>query len=110
MFNISTTATTTIISLCTVAGVLLHDTRLNSAVTLTLPITVSDYEMGGRLAHLTGDFHVHNERLSLSQVIRDVNGQTPRMQPRLTEDKKYTLQKRVMKGHHSFDSYSLPEA
>lgn len=97
------------LSLVTVAGVLVHDTRIDKATTtaLTLPIALVAVDAASKLTALSGDPHTHSERGSLSQAMRGIGGGTPRIQPR-DDDKKYHLQKKVAKGFHSFDGYYLP--
>ena len=89
-------------------GVVVHDTKIDQFTTayLTPPAVVSSYE--GRIVLKKSDPHTHSERVSLSEFVRGMATNNPRLQPRLSDDKKYTLQKKVMKGHHPFDNYFLP--
>lgn len=98
-----------IMSLSTVTGVLVHDTRIDKAMVtaLALPAAIVSVDSSSKLAGLSGDLHTHAERTSLSQAVHDLKGQTPRIVPR-NEDKKHTLPKFVAKGHHAFDNYNLP--
>lgn len=95
-----------IISLITAAGVV-HDMRIDRVAAIALPTTVISSQPGDRLGGPEINTHVA-ERSSIAQAIRDLEVATPRIQPR-TEDKKHLLQARVVRGHHAFDHYYLPE-
>lgn len=95
-------------SLTTLSGVVIHDTKIDqfTSTYLAPPAVVASYE--GRTAIKQSDPHTHSERVSLSQFVRGMAANNPRLQPRVGEEKKYALQKKVMKGQHPFDNYSLP--
>ncbi len=95
------------LSLSTATGVLLHDTKLDKAAALA-PAMASSFDSANRTTKLIGDPHTHAERGSLSQAVRDLKAQNPRVQPRSTEDKKHLMQKNTPRGYHSFDSYNTP--
>lgn len=99
-----------LVSISTATGVFMHDMSLDklTSTALALPSVMANYEANGHVVHFGGDLHPHVERLSLSQAVNDLKGQNPRIQPRLSDDKKHLLQKRVMRGHHPFDNYNLP--
>ena len=101
--------TTIFVSISTATGVFVHDTHIDkaAATALTAPAVMA-YEANTKQMSLIPDLHTHSERGSLSQAVHDLKTQNPRIQPRATEDKKHLLQKRVAKGHHAFDNYSLP--
>lgn len=96
------------ITLSTMFGVLIHDTKFDQFTTtlLAVPAIMATYE-GVAGAIKMGDPHTHTERVSISQLGRSVTMQNPRVQPR-DDNKKYRLEKRVVKGHHPFDNYNLP--
>ena len=98
-----------LITLSTLLGVVVHDTKVDQLATkvLSVPNAIVNYE-GVNHAIKFSDEHTHTERISLSEVVRSVNSDVPRIQPRMTSDKKYRLQKNVVRGHHAFDNYSLP--
>ncbi|MFZ2835726.1 hypothetical protein D3C85_220780 [compost metagenome] len=95
------------LSLSTATGVLLHDTKLDKAASLA-PALSAGLDAADRSIKLAGDPHTHAERGSLSQAVRDIKSQNPRVQPRTTEDKKHLMQKNAPRGYHSFDSYNTP--
>jgi hypothetical protein len=110
MFTSFINPTAILISLCTASGVLLHDMRIDKAMTTALaaPSNQAVYETGSKLVNFTTDLHTHTERSSFSQAVHDLNTQTPRVQPRNMEDRKHLLPKYAARGHHAFDNYNLP--
>jgi hypothetical protein len=98
-----------LVSFSTLFGVIIHDTKVDqlTAAFLATPAIVASYE-GVTGAIKNTDPHTHVERMSLSQYVRGMSSDNPRIQPRLSNEKKYMLQKNVMKGHHPFDNYFLP--
>lgn len=96
-----------LISVSTLFGVVVHDTRFDKFATafLAVPVIVASYE-GADILLKTND-HTHTERVSVSQFARSFAQETPRTQAR-QDDKRYRLEKNVVKGHHPFDNYSLP--
>lgn len=99
-----------ILALSTASGVLVHDMRLDRAAlaSQSLPPPPATFDAPNKLGGLGLDQHTHVERQTFSQAVRDWQGKTPRLQPRVLEDKKHLLQKRVAKGQHAFDSYHVP--
>lgn len=99
--------TAMVISLVTASGIFLHDTRIDKAATtaFTNPAIILTDSMS--MDKLNWDAHVHQERTSISQMIREVENTTPRIQPR-NDNKKHLLQNRVSRGHHPFDHYNIP--
>lgn len=97
-----------IVSISTLVGVVIHDTKIDQLTTTYLAPPAITASAEGRTVIKKSDPHTHSERVSLSQFVRGMAANNPRIQPRLADDKKYTLQKKVMKGHHAFDNYSLP--
>lgn len=97
-----------LISLVTASGIFLHDTRIDKAATtaFTNPaIILTDANSTDKL--MNWDAHAHEERSSFSQMIREVENTTPRIQPR-DDHKKHLLPNRVARGHHPFDNYNIP--
>lgn len=101
---------TIFVSLSTATGVLMHDTRLDKVATSAIaPFSATaNYEGNTKVVNFASDLHTHSERTSLTQAVHDLKTQSPRIQPRSSEDKKHMLQKHVARGHHAFDSYNLP--
>jgi hypothetical protein len=106
MFNIVlTTPISALISLAALAGVTLHDTRVDKLATALsgIPAMMTTTENGSKV--ITNDPHTHVERVSLS----DNFSAEPRISPR-SEHKKHLMQKNVPRGAHRFDGYNLPQA
>lgn len=99
-----------ILSLSTATGVMVHDMRLDKAATtaLALPVSLTTYDGPGKLGNLGVDQHTHVERQAFLQSVSVFQGKNPSVPPRVIEDKKHLLQKRIVRGHHAFDNYSLP--
>ena len=100
------------ISLSTATGVLVHDMRIDKATmaALAAPSAISSYQASTKLVNFSTDSHTHVERTSLNQALQDLRMQSPKIQPRTSEDKKHLMQKNVARGHHAFDNYNLPLA
>lgn len=100
-FTLKTTIIPAAISLMTLIGVVIHDTLLDrvAVTTLGLPAVIAAYGAAENTLKANGA-HTHIERASFHQ--------TPRVTPRALDDKKYLLARKVAKGHHPFDNYSLP--
>ena len=98
-----------LVTLSTLLGIVVHDTKVDqlAARVLSVPAVVVSHE-GVNPVIKFSDVNTHAERISLSEVVRNINSDVPRIQPRTTDDKKYRLQKNVVRGHHAFDNYSLP--
>lgn len=98
------------LSLSTLLGVIVHDTRIDKAasVALALPAALASYDGSAKLVHAS-DFHTHVERISFAQAAH-IFSVSPSLQPRVHEDKRHLLQQNVPKGHHPFDNYTLPLA
>ena len=93
---------TVALTLSTMVGVFVHDMKIDQFTTTLLAapaIAVAAIQMT--------DPHTHPETVSVSQLGRTMSNKNPRLQPR-NDDKKYNLEKKVMKGRHPFDNYSLP--
>ena len=108
MFNLLINSLAILTSFGTATGVLIHDMHIDQAAsTLAMPVAMASTDTT-KTVSLGGADHTHVERTSLSQTVNALRMANPRLQPRASEDKKYLLQKRVMRGHHPFDSYYLP--
>lgn len=104
MFNTTFTAPISLfVSLAALAGVAVHDTKIDRLATTFagIPAMMSHAENGPK--GLSNDAHTHVERVSLNES----RSSTPRLAPR-SDLKKHLMQKNVPKGHHAFDNYSLP--
>jgi hypothetical protein len=100
------------LSLSTMFGVVIHDTKIDqlTGTMLAVPAIIATYEGVGAVHALQpSNPHTHSEQLSLSQAVRNLAMQSPRMQPRSADDRKHLLQRNVMRGYHPFDNYYLPE-
>lgn len=106
MFPLFTSTTSVIISLLTLGGVFLHDTRLDKAAVLATVPVQAQYVSPSK-AVLQGDAHTHVERSSFSQAMRSYQTSTPGVQPR-NDERRHLVQRNVPKGHHAFDNYNLP--
>lgn len=98
------------LSLSTATGVLVHDMRIDkvAAAALAAPVIVAGYQAHMQLVNFATDLHTHSEGNSLSQAVNDLRAQSPRVQPRSNDEKKYMTQKNFGFGHEPFDSYRLP--
>lgn len=104
MYNLAlTTPISLFVSLAALAGVMLHDTKLDKlAVSIVgAPSVVSKAENGRKA--ITNDTHTHVERVGM----KNMNTSQPRIMPR-NEQKKHLLQKSSPKGTHVTDGYRLP--
>lgn len=100
------------LSLSTATGVLVHDTRVDKAAmaALSTPSVAGSGQADSKLVNMSGDAHTHTERHSLSQAVRDLKADNPRVHPRANADKKYLSQKNLGLGHNPFDGYATPLA
>ena len=98
---------TLLISLTAVAGVFMHDTRIDKALitAITEPSITSDYR-SEPVKLLSIDQHVHAERASFSSAA-SLNSVQPATQPRNGDDKKYIAARRLM-GNSNGHEYSWP--
>lgn len=100
-------------SLSTATGVFVHDTKLDKATMTAIAApaaTVGVMAAGASAMHLSGDFHTHAERISLSQSVKDLNNQNPRIQPRSDKDRKNMKGKTDEDRQKLFDNNILPLA
>jgi hypothetical protein len=106
MFNAILNPLAVLMSFSTATGVLVHDMHIDQAASaLAMPAQMASIDTT-KSVNLGGADHTHVERASLSQSLH-LHAANQSIQPR-SEDKKYLLQKRVMRGHHAFDNYNLP--
>jgi len=98
------------VSFSTLFGVVFHDTHIDkySPAMLGVPSIMIAHSDADAALKLSSEAHTHTERVSLNAAVRNFTNENPRIQPRLSNEKKYVLQKNVMKGHHAFDNYYLP--
>lgn len=98
-----------LVSLTTATGVFVHDSNIDKVTShvLSMPSVVANVDGSPADTRLGNTLHNHVERVSFSQVIRDLGTSSPRIQPRV-EDKKYVSQKNAIRGDFLFDNYSLP--
>lgn len=86
-------------SLSTLGGSFVHGTHIDSAATVAATANISSHA-------LVSENHTHVERVS--GAARSTSSSDSRIAPRESKYRKYLLQNRVARGHHSFDSYYLP--
>ncbi len=94
------------LALITALGILVHETKIDKATAISIAIPAALASITG-IPKLAGEGHNHVERASMANAARYMNGGTPRIQPR-DDNKKFTLQKNVVKGVHAFDGYYMP--
>ena len=89
-------------------GIVLHDTHLDEATSLAiaLPVAFIGMEISSAI-QLSGADHTHEERVSLSQAIRDLHKGAPRVQPR-EEHRRYVVRRNMGKAGHQHGDYILP--
>jgi hypothetical protein len=110
MFEIILSPLAILLSLCTSTGILLHETKMDKVAALTVfssSVTASQPVIEGSLPKLETTPHTHVERTSLNNASSELRNNTPNTAPR-RDDKRYRLQKKVTRGVHVFDSYSMP--
>lgn len=99
------------IALLTLAGIAVHDTKIDALTkfAIALPVVVATYEGAQALTllGLGGDPHTHVERASGERASKDASGM-PRVTPRQNEDKKYRLNKAKQGNNPPFDDYGFP--
>ncbi len=96
-----------ILTFSTATGLFVHDMHIDTAAAaLSIPAATPTYD-AVKMAGF-GDSHTHVERGAMAQAVIDLQGQNPRIQSRIAEDKKHLMQKRAVRGYHAFDSYNLP--
>ena len=99
-----TLLTPVFISLTTLAGVALHETKLDKLALTTMAIPVTASITTPSVRTMTGDPHTHVERVSVNSEVRSAS---PMLAPRYGEQKRHLMQKGVPRGYHRFDHYSL---
>ena len=105
MKSFTTTAfLTVLVSLLTLAGLVLHDTRIDRLARTFWGIPAAMAVTEGFNHSMKTDDHTHVERISLNET----KSQQPRLAPRYLEQKKHVLPRGVPKGTRIFDSYSIP--
>lgn len=83
--------------LTTSAGILMHDTQIDQATATGVGGPISSYNVTSGRQFKKDDFHIHYER-----PIYESNN-IARSQSRLSEDKKYNVQKRLVGSNNDFD-------
>lgn len=104
MKSFTTTAFATIlVSMLTLAGVVLHDTKIDRMARSFWGIPAAIAVTEGFNHSMRTDDHTHVERVSMNET----KSQEPRLAPRYLEQKKHVLQRGVPRGARAFDSYSV---
>jgi hypothetical protein len=87
-----------ILIFATLFGVAFHDTQFDKAATSSLaaPVSVSDYGSIETALRMNDGLHTSTERTSVATNL-------PIQQPRLLEDKKYIIQKRLATNDSNSD-------
>lgn len=104
MFNTVLTAPISLfVSLAALAGVTLHDTKVDKLATsfVGVPAVASVTDNGSR--GIANDPHTHVERVNVSEL----KTLQPRIMPR-ADQKKHLMQRNAPKGTHTYDGYVLP--
>ena len=103
--NLITTPLSLFVSLSTLTGVTVHDTKIDKLTTtiMSMPVAAANVEAASK-AMMT-DPHNQVERVS----VKDMKTSQPRIMPR-DEYKKHQMQKHAPKGAQSFDGYRIPLA
>lgn len=84
-----------VLSISTASGVFVHDSNIDKATLTALnPSIVRSADPAEGLKKLGNTPHTHDERGSLSQAVRDIKGQKPRIHSRNTEDREYVTGKK----------------
>lgn len=97
------------ISMSTMAGILVHDTRIDRAasVMLSVPIVHMAYEASAKLTNVSPDLHTHVERVSASHILSEIGKAGTQYMPRGLHDRKRLMQRHVAKGYQTLDPSSL---
>lgn len=85
------------LALFAAVGILVHDTKIDKAVSLALPVAAITFGVGSHVFDLSGQAHTHVERVSLNQAFSTI----PRAQPR-DDHRRYYLQKYLSRGSNFF--------
>lgn len=104
MFDLTfTTPISFLVSIAALAGVTLHDTKIDKLATSMANVHSSSVSSStdAPLKIDTGNAHTHVERVHLT------DGMQPRIVPR-NDHKKHMMQKHEPRGKHRFDGYNLP--
>lgn len=88
------------LALTTGAGILMHDTQIDQAALthISQPASSFNSSTAGRMFKFD-DFHVHSERPDY----RGGGNTIARSQTRLSDEKKYIIQKRLAGSNNDFD-------
>ena len=98
-----------LLSLSAMFGILLHDTKIDSATALamTVPVALASYGAAD-VAFKMSDPHTHSERSGFSQSIRELRTQQPRLQTRFGDDERHVVAKKssvtISGGEYSWPS------
>lgn len=107
------TPITVAMSLSTATGVFVHDSKIDqatvTAITAAPVVTTGAAVAGAKVVSLSGEFHTHAERLSLSQSVNDLKNQHPRTQPRSDKDRKHMRQRSYDNRQVLFDDNELED-
>ncbi len=94
--------------LAVVLGVAIHDTKIDAVAALAaVPIALIAVEPGKTLLGASMA-HTHHERVSFSKTVSKHTSWMPRVKSGKDSDASYRLSKKVPKGHHPFDGYTVP--
>lgn len=105
MFSTLLSSLSIIVSLSTMAGVVVHDTSLDKVARVaTGPAVVTTFEAASKL--ITTDAHDHSEH----SITIQTDGKQPLMRPRAFDDRKYLHDKNFESRRHLFDSNLYPLA
>lgn len=101
--NSTSTLLSVAITIATLCGVALHESKLDKLAMATIGYSAlaTSHEIGS----LKNDAHTHVDRISVQSTL---NNRVPANRLRYTEVKQHMLQQNVPRGHHAFDNYLLP--
>lgn len=106
MFSALLSSLSILISLSTMAGVVVHDTSLDKVARVAAePAAVTTYEAATKL--ITDDAHVHSEHHISVQA---AEGKQPLMRPRAFDDRKHLYDKDAELRRHLFGNNLYPLA
>lgn len=98
-----------LVSLSTLAGVVIHDTNIDKAAmaAVALPTVVAVYEATNKFM-VGSDAHVHPEHHVVNKNGPQDGGKRPTIRPRAHDDRKHVQQKNLESGRHLFDNKLYP--
>lgn len=81
------------LAVLTVLGILVHDTKFDKAVIMSLPVAAVVFGASSHAVDFGNSAHTHVERVHLSNALSSI----PRIQPR-NDQRRHYLQKHISRG------------